>query len=130
MAAYFIWGLVDTAITFSAQGPMEPSFVLMALGLMGALSLFSFLALRRRLAVLRPRHPRSLIAMGVCYTSLNYLNIIALKHLTLTMFYVIVFDDAVHHRPSVACVEARKHDRQKGFMSSRRLFGSRFGVGA
>ncbi len=47
--------------------------------------------MKRDLGALRPPNARAQIWIGVCSIVINYANVIALKHLPITMFYVVVF---------------------------------------
>lgn len=93
LAAFFIWVVVDTAIKFCSQGPgaLSPFAIMATIGIFGAASLAGSALFKHKVGELRPRRWREQAWIAVCSIGINYANVIALKHLPLTMFYVVVF---------------------------------------
>ncbi|MDR3425275.1 MAG: DMT family transporter [Alphaproteobacteria bacterium] len=93
LSAFFAWVLVDTAIKLGSQGqPALSPFVIMAvLGLCGAVGVGALAVFKRKVALLRPCSLREQTGIALCAVGINYANVFALKHLPLTMFYVVIF---------------------------------------
>jgi len=93
LAAFFLWVLVDVAmkITSMGQGALSPFVIVAAVGLFGAVSLVFAQYLRRDIGALKPKNWHLQSWLGICAIIINYANVIALKHLPITMFYVVVF---------------------------------------
>lgn len=93
LAAFFLWVLVDVAmkITSMGQSALSPFVIVAAVGLFGAASLVFVQYLRRDLGALKPKNWHLQSWIGLCSIIINYANVIALKHLPITMFYVVVF---------------------------------------
>jgi drug/metabolite transporter (DMT)-like permease len=91
LAAFFLWVVVDVAIKLGAQGALSPFMIMAIIGTVGALGVVGSSLLKHNTAVLRPKVLRNQGALCLCAVSINYFNVIALKHLPLTIFYIVVF---------------------------------------
>ncbi len=89
VAAFFSWVLVDTLVKLASLSAF-PSMAI--LGLMGGVGIVGILAVNRRnLAILKPIHRRMHLLVGLCSLVSWYANVIAFRHLPLTVFYPLVF---------------------------------------
>jgi drug/metabolite transporter (DMT)-like permease len=93
LAAFFLWVLVDTIRKISMVGHVILSpFIFMAIvGVTGAVLIGSATAFKKKTSLLRPRSLPEQAGIAFCCAGINYTNTIALKYLSLTMFYAIVF---------------------------------------
>lgn len=91
LAAFFGWVLVDVAIKLAAQRDLPPTLIMGVLGLVGAVGLATTAAARGRLAALRPTRGKEMLMVAAASVGINYTNVIALKHLPITLFYILVF---------------------------------------
>ena len=91
VVAYFGWVLVDVVTKLGAQSALSPFAMMGVFGMIGALSVTGVALGRRNVATLRPRSPRIQLLIALCSLVISYANVIALKHLPLTVFYVAVF---------------------------------------
>lgn len=91
LAGFTLWVLTDTAIKLVGQTGLPWYEVLAFLGLFMALFLFVRGLLRRDLAALRPRRLRPQLLRSALDLGNNISVIVALRHLTLTLFYILIF---------------------------------------
>ena len=91
LVAYFLWVLGDAAIKFGGLAALSPFLIMAILGLVGAAALAAFSFFNGTLSALKPRSLRDQTQIAATRTIINYVNIIALSHLPLTMFYAVVF---------------------------------------
>jgi drug/metabolite transporter (DMT)-like permease len=91
LAAFFGWVLTDVAIKLAAQRDLPPTLIMGVLGLVGALGLATTATARGRLSSLRPTRGKAMLMVAAASVGINYTNVIALKHLPLTLFYILVF---------------------------------------
>ncbi len=89
--AYFLWVLGDAAIKFGGLAALSPFLIMVLLGLSGVVALVAYSFFKGNLSALRPHNFRDQAQITVARTIINYVNIIALSHLPLTMFYAVVF---------------------------------------
>ena len=91
LAGFTFWVLTDTTIKLVGLSGLPPYEMVAFLGLFMAVFLALYAAARRQLQVLRP-HRLSLQLVRACLDMVNNLCVvIALRHLTLTLFYILVF---------------------------------------
>ncbi|MDD4615961.1 MAG: DMT family transporter [Alphaproteobacteria bacterium] len=91
VVAYFLWVVSDTGVKLARQSDLSPFIVMAFFGIPGIL-FYSGNAFRQgNLLNLRPRSWREQIGIAFSGVMINYVNAIALKHLPLTIFYVVVF---------------------------------------
>lgn len=92
-AGYFLWVVVDTIIKLCAQGEnaLSPFVIVATLGLFGAAGLSALTLAEGKPSLLRPTSLREQAIIAACHIGISYANVIALKHLPLTTFYVVVF---------------------------------------
>lgn len=91
LTGFTLWVLTDTAIKLVGQTGLPWYEVLAFLGLFMALFLFARGLLRRDLAALRPRQLRPQLLRSGLDLGNNISVIVALRHLTLTLFYILIF---------------------------------------
>jgi drug/metabolite transporter (DMT)-like permease len=85
------WVLADTCIKWIAQFGFPPYEIVACMGLFMALTLALQAALRRNLQSLRPRSIPRQVLRAMLDMGNNICVVIALRHLTMTMFYILVF---------------------------------------
>ena len=91
LAAFLLWVVVDTAIKLASQAALSPFVIMSILGMVGSASLMGSAVVKRNVACLLPCSWREQAWIALCAIGINFANVIALKHLPLTMFYVVVF---------------------------------------
>ncbi len=91
LGAFFIWVVVDTAIKLGSQANLSPFLIMSVMGTVAALTLAAHAYFSDRIDFLLPRSPRQQAFIGLCSIGINIANIVALKHLPLTMFYIVAF---------------------------------------
>ena len=91
LACFFAWVLVDTAIKLASQESLSPFMIMAVMGTAAVVGLLGKTAVKRNFSVLRPTHGREQVLIALCAVVTWYFNIIALKHLPLTIFYIAVF---------------------------------------
>ncbi len=110
LAGFFVWVIGDAFVKVCSTGnnAVPPFVILAAFGLFGAFSLGVSTAISRGISPLRPKSKREIALMCLCSLGIGYANIVALKHLPLTTFYVAVFT-----APLVIAIfsSALKHER-------------------
>jgi drug/metabolite transporter (DMT)-like permease len=91
LAGFTFWVLTDTSIKLVGQSGLPPYEMVAFLGLFMALSLAVYAGVRREFNILRPHHLKRQIARACLDMGNNVCVVIALRHLTLTMFYILIF---------------------------------------
>lgn len=91
LAGYFGWVLSDVSVKLGAQAALPPAFIMGVLGAIGALGTGLFCAARGRLRDLHPASSRTLAVVALSAVGCGYTTVIALKHLPITVFYILVF---------------------------------------
>lgn len=91
LAGFTFWVLGDSAIKFMGQFGLPPYEMVAFLGLFMAMFLGAYAGARGEMKVLRPRRLSKQIARA-CLDMVNTVCVVvALRHLTLTIFYILVF---------------------------------------
>ena len=85
------WVLGDSCIKWIGQFGLPPQEIVAFMGLFMALTLALNAAMRRRLGNLRPRSLLRQFLRALLDMANNVCVVIALRHLSLTMFYILVF---------------------------------------
>lgn len=95
LAGYTLWVFTDTCLKFtgsaSAQTRLPPAEVIAGVGLAMCLLLLAYAAARRDFSVLRPRRPGRQALRSALDLLNNFSVVLALRHLPLAMFYILVF---------------------------------------
>jgi drug/metabolite transporter (DMT)-like permease len=91
LASFFAWVLVDTGIKLASEYALSPFMIMGVMGVICAVGVLVAAAARRNFAALHPLHPREQFLISLCSLITNFFNVIALKHLPLTIFYIVVF---------------------------------------
>ena len=91
LLAYFLWVWSDTSIKLAGQASLSPFLVMAILGSVSIVLTAGASAYQRDLSLLFPVHGRAQVAIAAATLVINIGNIIALKHLPLTIFFVSVF---------------------------------------
>jgi drug/metabolite transporter (DMT)-like permease len=91
LAGFTSWVLTDTCIKLVGQSGLPAYEMVAFLGLFMALFLAAYAVVSRQPRVLRPRR----LGLQLARASLDMLNnvcvVVALRHLTLTLFYIVIF---------------------------------------
>jgi drug/metabolite transporter (DMT)-like permease len=91
LTAFTLWVFVDALMKTAAEAHLPPHIIIAIMGLCAALGMAAKARLTSGFALLRPRKRGPQIIAGFLSLGCNYANVIALKHLPLTIFYVSVF---------------------------------------
>ncbi len=115
LAAYTLWVLADTSLKIVGATKLPAYEVVAVLGLamMGLLVLRGLA--RRDLKTLWPKHPRRQVVRGCLDVANNLCVVIALRHLPLAMFYILIFLSPVATTAMAALFLREPLDWRKGF---------------
>lgn len=91
LAGFTFWVLADTSIKLVGQSGLPAYEMVAFLGLFMALFLALYTLGRREAHLLRPHHIYRQVARACLDMGNNVCVVIALRHLTLTLFYILVF---------------------------------------
>lgn len=91
VTGFTCWVLGDSVIKWVGRFGLPPVEIVAAMGLFMALTLFTQALVRGRVRQLRPRSLPRQILRSLLDMSNNVCVVIALHHLSLTMFYILVF---------------------------------------
>src|SRR3954451_12550870 len=91
LAGFTFWVLADSSIKFVGQSGLPPYEMVAFLGLFMAMFLAAYGLARGNTQVLRPRQVKRQIVRACLDMANNVCVVIALRHLTLTLFYILVF---------------------------------------
>jgi drug/metabolite transporter (DMT)-like permease len=91
VAGFTLWVLTDTAIKLVNQSHLPWFEILAFLGFFMAVFMFARALIRRDLRALRPHQLRPQLLRSALDIGNNICVIIALRHLTLTTFYILIF---------------------------------------
>jgi drug/metabolite transporter (DMT)-like permease len=91
LAGFTFWVLGDSSIKLMGQFGLPPYEMVAFLGLFMAMFLGAFALLRGNVQVLRPRNLKRQVARA-CLDMVGTMSVVvALRHLTLTIFYILIF---------------------------------------
>jgi drug/metabolite transporter (DMT)-like permease len=91
LAGFTFWVLADSSIKLVGQSGLPPYEMVAFLGLFMAIFLAIYALGRRQMQALRPHRVSRQVARACLDMANNVCVVIALRHLTLTLFYVLVF---------------------------------------
>ncbi len=91
IAAFTLWVLTDTAIKLVNQSHLPSYEILAFLGFFMAFFMFVRGLMRRELRALLPHQFRPQLLRSALDLGNNFCVVIALRHLTLTLFYILIF---------------------------------------
>jgi drug/metabolite transporter (DMT)-like permease len=91
LAGFTFWVLADTSIKLVGQSGLPAYEMVAFLGLFMAMFLAIYALARRQIEVLRPKRLSRQVARACLDMANNVCVVIALRHLTLTLFYILVF---------------------------------------
>jgi drug/metabolite transporter (DMT)-like permease len=91
LAGFTFWVLADSSIKLVGQSGLPPYEMVAFLGLLMAVFLGAYALVRGNVHVLRPHRLSRQLARACLDMANNVGVVIALRHLTLTMFYILVF---------------------------------------
>ncbi|MEO6910617.1 MAG: DMT family transporter [Edaphobacter sp.] len=91
LAGFTFWVLTDTSVKFVGQSGLPAYEMVAFLGLFMAVFLAIYTSARRQLYLLRPQRLDRQIIRASLDMANNVCVVIALRHLTLTVFYVLIF---------------------------------------
>src|SRR5690348_12177049 len=89
--AFTCWVFADSCIKWIGQFGLPPDEVVAFMGLFMALTLVAHAAVRREFDTLRPRSLPRQLTRALLDLGNNVCVVIALRHLSLTMFYILIF---------------------------------------
>jgi drug/metabolite transporter (DMT)-like permease len=89
--AFTCWVLSDSCVKWVGQYGLPPAEIVAFMGFFMAVTLALQAAVRRRLGNLRPRSVVRQVLRAMLDMANNVCMVIALRHLSLTMFYILVF---------------------------------------
>lgn len=91
LAGFTFWVLADSSIKLVGQSGLPPYEMVAFLGLFMAMFLALYAAGRSQMELLRPHRLSRQVARACLDMGNNVCVVIALRHLTLTLFYILVF---------------------------------------
>jgi drug/metabolite transporter (DMT)-like permease len=91
VAGFTFWVLADSSVKLVGQSGLPPYEMVAFLGLFMALFLAIYGVARRQIQLLRPHRLGRQVARACLDMANNVCVVIALRHLTLTLFYILVF---------------------------------------
>jgi len=91
LAGFTFWVLADSSIKLVGQSGLPPYEMVAFLGLFMAMFLALYAAGRHQMELLRPHRLNRQVARACLDMGNNVCVVIALRHLTLTLFYILVF---------------------------------------
>ncbi len=91
LGGFTFWVLADSSIKLVGQSGLPPYEMVAILGLLMAIFLGVYALVRGKAPTLRPQSLRLQLARACLDMANNVCVVIALRHLTLTMFYILVF---------------------------------------
>jgi drug/metabolite transporter (DMT)-like permease len=91
LAGFCLWVLTDTCIKLSGEAAIPPYEIVGFLGLVQVMAVIAATASRGQIKTLQPRNLRRQLVRASLVGINMFCNAIALKHLPLTTFYIVVF---------------------------------------
>src|SRR4051812_29175584 len=91
LAGFTFWVLADSTIKLVGRSGLPPYEMVAFLGLFMAIFLAIYALARRELHLLRPHRWDRQVARACLDMANNVCVVIALRHLTLTLFYILIF---------------------------------------
>ena len=91
LAAYTFWVLADTCLKIAGASHLSAYEVLAVVGLAEIVLLLAYALARGTVRDLRPRHPRKQILRSCLDVGNNLCVVVALRHIPLALFYILVF---------------------------------------
>ena len=91
LAGFTSWVLTDTSVKLVGQSGLPAYEMVAFLGLFMAIFMAIYAAGRRQISLLRPRRIDKQMARACLDMANNVCVVIALRHMTLTLFYILVF---------------------------------------
>jgi drug/metabolite transporter (DMT)-like permease len=91
LAGFTFWVLADSSIKWVGQSGLPAYQMVAFLGLFMAMFLFVYALWRGQLQLLRPHRLKRQLARACLDMGNNLCVVIALRHLTLTLFYILIF---------------------------------------
>jgi drug/metabolite transporter (DMT)-like permease len=91
IAGFTSWVLTDSAMKLAGQSQLPNYEIVAFLGIFMAMFISIYAAFRGELKQLWPQKPRRLLVRGFLDLGNNLCVVIALRHLSLTLFYILVF---------------------------------------
>ncbi len=91
VAGFTFWVLCDSAIKLAGQSALPNYEIVAFLGLFIALFVAAYAVVRGEAHALRPKRPGRLLVRALLDVGNNMFVVIALRHLPLTLFYILIF---------------------------------------
>jgi drug/metabolite transporter (DMT)-like permease len=91
LAGFTFWVFTDTSIKIAGRSQLPVYEISMSMGLVSVVMLFLRAALQKNLRELRPRNIKAHAIRSCLDLANNLCVVVALRHLPLTLFYILVF---------------------------------------
>lgn len=91
ITGFALWVLSDTCMKLTAESTLPSYEIIGFMGFFGVVAMVIAAFARGKMKTLWPKNPRQQSGRGLISIATNVLNVIALNHLPLTLFYVAVF---------------------------------------
>ncbi len=88
---FALWVMSDACMKLTGESALPPYEVVGFLGFFGVLVMLVKTAPQGNFKALWPKNPRAQLGRAMLAVCVNFLNVMALKHLPLTLFYITVF---------------------------------------
>jgi drug/metabolite transporter (DMT)-like permease len=115
IAGFTFWVLTDSTMKVVGRSALSPLEILAFLGLMMCVSLAAWTALHGELKILRPRRPRRQLVRSCLDLANNICVVVALRHVPLTLFYILVFTSPMVITILAAIFLKERLERRKTF---------------
>jgi drug/metabolite transporter (DMT)-like permease len=127
--SFFAWVAVDAAIKLGGQAALSPYLIMTGIGLVGAATIAITATLRGKARELRPGPWRHQIWMGLSSIGINLGAVVALKHLPLTLYYVVIFTAPLVIALLATTLKREILDKTKIVCLVAGFFGTIFAIG-
>lgn len=91
LTGFTVWVLADTSIKFITEASIPPYEIVGVMGLFGVLVMLMKATPRQQIKALWPKRPMPQLVRALLCLTTNICNTIALKHVSLTLFYILIF---------------------------------------
>ncbi len=91
LAGFTFWVFTDTSIKLAGRSALPVYEISMSMGLVSVMVLLLRAVLTRKLGMLRPRNIKAHAVRSCLDLGNNLCVVVALRHLPLTLFYILVF---------------------------------------
>jgi drug/metabolite transporter (DMT)-like permease len=113
VAGFTFWVLTDTTMKIVGRSRLSPLEILFFLGVVMCASLAAWTGLRGQLRILKPKRPKRQLVRSLLDLGNNICVVIALRHVSLTLFYILVFTSPMVITFLAVVVLGEDRDRRK-----------------